>query len=97
MAEAAFEGADGSEPALTLRVGPRAVFNVVRSYSLVWRASASSLSFVPRATAIQVPAPQVPEGLRVVKGAQMHLRAMDEVAGRASGEGHTNCVVTVLE
>ena len=30
---AAFEEAEGHEPALTLRVGPRAVFNVVRSYS----------------------------------------------------------------
>jgi len=94
---AAFEGADGHEPALTLRVGPRAVFNVVRSYSLVWRASASSLSFVPRATAIQVPARKFRRDY-VSERAQMHLRAMDEVrAARASGEGHANCVVTVLE
>ena len=94
---AAFEGADGHEPALTLRVGPRAVFNVVRSYSLVWRASASSLSFVPRATAIQVPARKFRRDYASER-AQMHLRAMDEVrAARAAGEGHANCVVTVLE
>jgi hypothetical protein len=94
---AAFEGADGSEPALTLRVGPRAVFNVVRSYSLVWRASVNSLSFVPRATAIQVPARKFRRDYASER-AQMHLRAMDEVrAARAAGEGHANCVVTVLE
>jgi hypothetical protein len=94
---AAFEGADGHEPALTLRVGPRAVFNVVRSYSLVWRASAASLSFVPRATAIQVPARKFRRDYASER-AQMHLRAMDEVrAARAAGEGHANCVVTVLE
>ena len=94
---AAFEGADGHEPALTLRVGPRAVFNVVRSYSLVWRASASSLSFVPRATAIKVPDRKFRRDYASER-AQMHLRAMDEVrAARASGEGHANCVVTVLE
>jgi len=94
---AAFEDADGHEPALTLRVGPRAVFNVVRSYSLVWRASASSLSFVPRATAIQVPARKFRRDYASER-ATMHLRAMDEVrAARASGEGHANCVVTVLE
>ena len=94
---AAFEEAEGHEPALTLRVGPRAVFNVVRSYSLVWRASASSLSFVPRATAIQVPARKFRRDYASER-AQMHLRAMDEVrAARASGEGHANCVVTVLE
>ena len=94
---AAFEDAESHEPALTLRVGPRAVFNVVRSYSLVWRASASSLSFVPRATAIQVPARKFRRDYASER-AQMHLRAMDEVrAARASGEGHANCVVTVLE
>ena len=94
---AAFEGAEGHEPALTLRVGPRAVFNVVRSYSLVWRASVNSLSFVPRATAIQVPARKFRRDYASER-AQMHLRAMDEVrAARASGEGHANCVVTVLE
>ena len=94
---AAFEGADGHEPALTLRVGPRAVFNVVRSYSLVWRASVNSLSFVPRATAIQVPARKFRRDYASER-AQMHLRAMDEVrAARASGDGHANCVVTVLE
>ena len=94
---AAFEGSDGNEPALTLRVGPRAVFNVVRSYSLVWRASASSLSFVPRATAIKVPDRKFRRDYASER-ATMHLRAMDEVrAARASGEGHANCVVTVLE
>ena len=94
---AAFEDADGHEPALTLRVGPRAVFNVVRSYSLVWRASVNSLSFVPRATAIQVPARKFRRDYASER-ATMHLRAMDEVrAARASGEGHANCVVTVLE
>ncbi len=94
---AAFEEAEGHEPALTLRVGPRAVFNVVRSYSLVWRASVNSLSFVPRATAIQVPARKFRRDYASER-AQMHLRAMDEVrAARASGEGHANCVVTVLE
>ena len=94
---AAFEESEGDDPALTLRLGPRAVFNVVRSYSLVWRASASSLSFVPRATAIQVPARKFRRDYASER-AQMHLRAMDEVrAARAAGEGHANCVVTVLE
>jgi hypothetical protein len=94
---AAFEDAEGHEPALTLRLGPRAVFNVVRSYSLVWRASVNSLSFVPRATAIQVPARKFRRDYASER-ATMHLRAMDEVrAARAAGEGHANCVVTVLE
>jgi hypothetical protein len=94
---AAFEDSEGNDPALTLRVGPRAVFNVVRSYSLVWRASVNSLSFVPRATAIQVPARKFRRDYASER-AQMHLRAMDEVrAARAAGEGHANCVVTVLE
>ena len=55
------------------------------------------LSFVPRATAIQVPARKFRRDYASER-AQMHLRAMDEVrAARASGEGHANCVVTVLE
>ena len=93
----AFEGSDGDEPALTLRVGSRAVFNVCRSYSLVWRAEEGSLSFVPRSTAVRIPARKERRDYASER-ATTHLRAMDEVrAAREGAEGHANCVVTVLE